>query len=114
MALYPFALYFNARNCNSGKNTYVTLQSASELSHVPERMICLELREKSHFTLCCSFPGACLSFEVVESQLRLEANHSSQLYPFANSQEMNSDVSCRGSAVPVIGEYISLFLKLWG
>jgi hypothetical protein len=64
------------------KNTYVTLQSALELSHVPERMICLVLREKSHFTLCCSFPGACLLFEVVESQLHLEVNHLSQLYPF--------------------------------
>jgi ubiquitin carboxyl-terminal hydrolase 9/24 len=62
--------------------------------------------------LRCSFPGACLSFEVVESQLRLETNHSSYLYPLTNSQGMNSDVSHRGSAVPVFGEYTSLFEAL--
>lgn len=97
-----------------GEHGGTLLRAGLNETHVPERMICLVTRDKAPGTLRCSFPGASMSYELVDSQTRQESSPSSHLLSMGSAQIMANDVSGRGSSSGslVASEYVTLFEAL--
>ena len=90
------------------------LRAALNEAHAPERMICLVTRDKAAGALRSSFPGASMSYELVDSQARQETNPSSHLLPMGSTQMMSNDINNRGPSggTPVASDYLTLFEAL--
>ena len=89
------------------------LREALNLSQIPARLICLVVRDKAPPALKASFPGASVSFEVAETQMRQETNPSPHLLPLSGNQIISAnDMSSRGGGSPVAGDFVPLFEAL--
>jgi len=88
------------------------LRAALSVAQIPERMICLVVREKAPPVLRASFPGSSVSFDVAETQVRQETNASAHLLPLSGNQIMPNDMNSRGAASPVASDFVALFEAL--
>jgi len=91
------------------------LHEAMVETQIPARLICLVLRERAPAALKASFPGASVSVDAIDTQIRSETNTSSHLLPMSGNQVMNaSDLNSRGSQIgtPVPSDYLTLFESL--
>ena len=97
-----------------GEHGGALLRAGLNETHVPERMICLVTRDKAPGFLRCSFPGASMSYELVDSQTRQESSPSSHMLSMGSTHVMANDVNNRGSAGGslVASEYVTLFEAL--
>lgn len=91
-----------------------TLRSALNVIEVPGRLICLVIRDKARSSLRASFPGASMSFDLADSQVRPETNPSAHLLPITSTQMINNDMNQRSPSggVPVASDFLTLFEAL--
>jgi hypothetical protein len=85
------------------------LRAGLNEANIPERLICLVTRDKAPTPLRRSFPGASMSYELVDSQTRQETNPSSHLLSMGSTQMMGNDMNNRA---PVPSDYLTLFEAL--
>lgn len=98
----------------ASKRGGAVIRAALNETHVPGRMLCLVIRDKAPPPMRTSFPGASMSYEVVDSQARQETNPSSHLMPMGSTQMMNNDMNNRGPSggAPVASDFLTLFEAL--
>jgi len=83
------------------------LRSALIESLIAVRLICTVVRDRAPEALRVAFPGSSVASEVAETQVRPEANHSSQMMSMSGNHVMNNnDTSSRGGGSQ---DYLTLF-----
>jgi hypothetical protein len=89
-----------------------SLREAMIKALVPPRLICLVIRERAPRALRVAFPGASVSIEAAETQVRTEASTSPHVMSLSGNQVMNAtDLGPRGGS-PLPSDYLMLFEAL--
>lgn len=87
------------------------LRRAMIESLIPARLICSVVRERAPAALRAAFPGASVSAEVAETQIRPESNSSPSIMSMSGNPSINqTDGNYRGGNSPL--DYLSLFEAL--
>ena len=87
-----------------------TIRRAMAQAMVPARLITLVDREHSAQPMKAAFPGASVSTETAETQMRQEANPIAHAMPMGGNHVMTpTDMNARGSGTPVPSDYVSVF-----
>jgi len=88
-----------------------SLRQAMIASLVPERLICIVVRERAPTPLRLAFPGASVASDVAETQMRAEQNPAPQMMTLGGNTMMNqTDGNYRGGGSPL--DYLFLFEAL--
>lgn len=77
---------------------------------MPARLSALVAREQSNKVVSAAFPGASVSAEVAETQMRPESNPVAHVMPIGGNHVMTpNDMNTRGNGTPSPSEYLSIF-----
>lgn len=88
----------------------VRLRKAMSQAMIPARLIALVVRERSPDPMRSAFPGATVSTETAETQVRQESNPVAHVMPMGGNHVMTpTDMNSRGNGTPVPSDYISIF-----
>jgi ubiquitin carboxyl-terminal hydrolase 9/24 len=77
---------------------------------IPARLIALVTRERSHTAMRAAFPGASVSVETAETQMRAESSPVTHVMPLSGNHVMTpTDMNSRANGAPMPSELVSVF-----
>lgn len=88
------------------------LREAMISALVPPRLICLVIRERAPRALRAAFPGASVSVEAAETQIRTEPSSSPHVMSLSGNQVMNATELGSRAVSPLPSDYLMLFEAL--
>lgn len=77
---------------------------------IPARLIAMVTKDRSHSAMRAAFPGACVSAEIAETQMRPESNPVAHVMPLGGNHVMTpTDMNNRGHGSPMANDFVSVF-----